>query len=184
MRHSHSAVLHSLTGATVLLVLLAACQPRAGRAVAPNAGPPALAQLALCADAAVGAEGWQLVDDRAFEFRLPPAYAELKIQPLDSHARHFATPDFQRTLGLDYGRFSSTLDEYRASPDFAECRAEIGGHPARVVTARDAGGGYTAAATWRDLRPGVHLTVGGTAPDRHGQRELEAALRTMRFKAR
>jgi len=166
------------------VLLATACQLSAGPALAQNAAPPALAQLALCADAAVGTEGWQLVDDRDFEFRLPPAYTEQESQQLDSHARRFATPDFQRILGLDYGHFSSTLDELRAAPEFAECRAEIGGHWARVVTARVADGGYTAAATWRDLRPDVHLTVGGRASDRQGQRELEAALRTVRFKAR
>lgn len=111
MQHSHRAVLRSLGATTALLGFLSvACQPRAERPAAPSAEPPTLAQLAPCAEPAHDTAGWQLVDDYAFEFRLPPDYAEVKVQPIDSHVRYFATPDSLRSVGFDYGGWSSTLD--------------------------------------------------------------------------
>lgn len=68
---------------------------------------------------------WQLIDDGDFTFRVPPDFAEVAVQPIDSHVRHFATSDGLRRLGFDYGHFSSPLDEYRALPEFAECRVEF-----------------------------------------------------------
>lgn len=101
---------------------------------------------------------------------------------MDSHVRQFATADGRQRVGFDYGQWSPSLDGARSLPEFAECRAEIGGRPARVVTARVEGGRLYAGASWRELRPGVHLTVSGAAATRAGRSELLAALRTVEFK--
>ena len=184
MRYWDVDVGRRLTVCGALIGLLAiGCQPQPGRLHTPPPARP-LAQLAPCTPPPQGTAGWQLVSDTfGFEFRLPPGYSEIHAQGVDSHVRHFATSDARRTIHLDYGRFSSTLDEYRGSAEFVECRGEIGGHATRVVTAREGGNAYVTAVTWRDLTPGAHLTVAGVTRDRAGRLEIEAALWSMRFRA-
>ena len=184
MKYSHLNAGRLLAPGIALLGLLGtSCQARSGRFPAPWTALP-LAQLAPCTPPSQSTAGWPLVvDNYGFEFRLPPRYAEVNTQGIDSHVRHFATSDSRRTIHLDYGLFSSTLDEYRDYKEVTECRGEIGGLAARVVTARGEGNDYVAAVTWRDLPPGAHLTVAGVAPDRPGQLEIAAALWTMRFRS-
>lgn len=183
MRSSHLRVV-SIPGVAMTLLTLAApgCRMPPGPAHRPP-GPPPLERLAPCTGSVPpDTVHWQAVDDPVLELRLPPAYAEVAGHPMDSHARQFTTPDGRQRVAFDYGQWSSSLGEARGLPEFAECRAEIGGRPARVVTARLEGGRFFAGATWRDVRPGAHLTVSGTATTRAGREEVIAALRTVRLK--
>ena len=163
-------------------VLMSSCHPRVR--LAEPAPPVPLERLSVCTEVASDTAGWRRVADLDFDFLLPPAYTELVVHAFDSHVRDFATPDGRGSIGLGYGLYSSSLEEYRSLRGFAECRADLGGRPARVVTGRSEDGRYLVAATWRDLPPGAHLTITGAAADAAGQREIASVLRTVKFRFR
>jgi hypothetical protein len=112
------------------------------------------------------------------------------VQGIDSHVESW-TAGRLRFVDFDHGPYSSTLYEVTHYPGYAECREVIGGHPAKLVVLFDPGGDlgptggkkYWAAVTWRDYRPGVHLTMVATTPEAGEMDEILAVLRSVRFSA-
>ena len=159
----------------ILLALLtlggAACVPFP----APN-GP----QL-TCATPSADTTGWSRVaDSSGFSFLLPPGFRENNVEPVDSHVRGFEAEGL--TLSLDYGRYSNDLaGPHEASEGHLECPAQIGGHSAVVLLTWPDRMAYGVDAAWRDVRPGVHLWMGGAANTPNGQRALLTVLRSVRF---
>ncbi|MEZ0375467.1 MAG: hypothetical protein ACAI44_40640 [Candidatus Sericytochromatia bacterium] len=152
----------------------------------PSASPTPVA--GECPSAAVDTSGWQNVNESGFSFKLPPAFHKLQVQGIDSLVGKWAASE-TRFVSYDYGGFSSTLDEAKdVLRDYAECRISTGSLRARVVSGFDAGGTwesekpkYVVAAAWRDIKPGLHLSMTTTATQADQAAELYAILRSVRF---
>lgn len=134
-----------------------------------------------CATPAADTSGWQRVNDvSGFSFLLPPGFRENKVQPVDSHVRGFEADGL--TLSLDYGAYSNDLAAPRdPSEGHLECPTQIGGRDALVVLTWPDRMAYGVDAAWRDVRPGMHLWMGGAANTPNGQRALLTILRSVRF---
>jgi hypothetical protein len=145
-----------------------------------------VAELPPCLDRPEPGPGWTSADAGPFTLRLPARYRKAEVQGIDSFVGEYRAPG--RTLHFDYGAYSSTLQEWRsAGAGFRSCRMEIGGHLAKIVTARSEKEGYLAGVTWRELEKGdegsaLHLTMIATSADAAGQREALAVFRSVRFK--
>lgn len=134
-----------------------------------------------CASPSADTSGWHRVaDSSGFSFLLPPGFRENKVEPIDSHVRGFESDGL--TLSLDYGRNSNALTApHEASEGHLECPTQIGGHDALVVLTWPDRMAYDVDAAWRDVRPGMHLWMGGAANTPNGQRALLTVLRSVRF---
>ena len=171
---------------------LAACkrQPEHGadpvEKVMHERGLASVAELPPCLDRPEPGRGWTSADAGPFSLRLPRGYRKVQVQGIDSFVGEYRAPG--RALHFDYGPYSSTLQEWRsAGAGFRSCRMEIGGHLAKIVTARSEKEGYLAGVTWRELEKGgeagaLHLTMMATSADVAGQREALAVFRSVRFK--
>ncbi len=136
-----------------------------------------------CVTPSVNTLLWVRVSDSSgFSFLLPRGYRENTVVPVDSHVRGFEADGW--TLSLDYGKFP---DDHRGAVDpsdaHLECPAVIGGHPAVVVLTWPDRMAYNVGASWRDVRPGVHLWMGGAASTPEDERMLLTVLRSVQFTA-
>lgn len=134
-----------------------------------------------CATPSADTSGWHRVaDSSGFSFLLPPGFRENRVEPIDSHVRGFEADGL--TLSLDYGRSSNALTgRHEASEAHLECPTRIGGRDALVVFTWPDRMAYDVDAAWRDVRPGMHLWMGGAANTPNGQRALLTVLRSVRF---
>jgi hypothetical protein len=143
-----------------------------------------------CAKPNVQVGGWQQIDAGAFTFRLPPGYLPQKVGGVESQVARWVAGE-RRTISYDLGPYSSDLGEAkRHLTEFSECRDLIGARQAKLVSGWDAAGQwggngpkYVVAATWRDIRPHVHLTISATTDDPNEQETLLAVLRSVEFKS-
>jgi hypothetical protein len=129
-------------------------------------------------------KSWSRIDAGKFHFLLPSDFREVKVQPIDSYVRCFQTRDSSIIVSFDWGSFSDPLTDNYASRQTESCSEQIGGRMARVVTSAPGDRPrmrYIAAAAWRDVTPGTHLTMFGSTTNRRGVRKLLAILRTVRF---
>ncbi len=160
------------------LLLLAVVALGAGACVPfPGQKDPQL----TCATPSADTSGWhRIADSTGFSFLLPPGFRENRVEPIDSHVRGFEADGL--TLSLDYGRYSNDLTApHEASEGHLECPTQIGGHDALVVLTWPDRMAYDVDAAWRDVRPGIHLWMGGAANTPNGQRALLTVLRSVRF---
>lgn len=173
--------------AVPLAVLCLACQsrpqPRAPAVdqIEHRRSLAAVAELPRCGDAAPASASWPRHDHRFFSFQLPPEYDLVERTPLDSYARYYEAPG--RRFSLDFGMYSNSLAEPGGEQrDRRACRATVDGRMVRLVTARDADGTYVAGAAWRDLEPGLHLTLYARSATAAGQQAALAAFRSIDFR--
>jgi hypothetical protein len=133
--------------------------------------------------------GWQQVDAGPFTLWMPAGYRRSQVQGIDSYVGRWGAGE-RRFVAFDWGRYSSTLDEARdlLQHGYAECRTEIGSHPAKLVSGYDTGGTwegegrkYVVAATWRDVQPGAHLTLTAASDRPEDFATLLATIRSVRF---
>ena len=134
-----------------------------------------------CATASADTTGWNRVTDvSGFSFLLPPGFRENHVEPIDSHVRGFEADGL--TLSLDYGGYSKDLTgPHEASEGHLECPAQIGGRDALIVLTWPDRIAYDVDGAWRNVRPGMHLWMGGAANTPNGQRALLTVLRSVRF---
>ncbi len=168
------------------LLLLIACQ----RAVDPDA-----ATTTACPAPVTDTAGWSVVERDAFSFRLPPAFESVDAQGIDSDVALFRTADGRSEISFDLGWYSNDLrNDPSVYVSYDACAAEVGGHPALIVTGRlqrpDSMGvrRYFAAAAWRDIdharganEQPLHLTLWTETQDSSRLAPLNAVLRTVRF---
>jgi len=129
-------------------------------------------------------KSWSRIDAGKFHFRLPSDFREVKIRPIDSYVRSFQTRDSSIIVNFDWGAFSDPLTDNYATRQTESCSERIGGRMARVITSAPGDRPrmkYIAAAAWRDVAPGTHLTMWGSTTNRRGVRKLLAILRTVGF---
>ena len=153
----------------------------------------ALAALPACSGLRAPQDEWPRLDLGQFSLQLPSHYVRRTgVEGIDSYMGQFEGAG--GSLGIDYGNFSNPLDSLE--PDQFQlqfqlqfhatraCRESIGGHVARLVTARG-DTFYFAGAAWRDLEQttlgAMHLTIMVTSKDSIGQAEAIQILRSVRF---
>jgi len=134
-----------------------------------------------CTTPSADTSGWHRVTDSSgFSFLLPAGFRENRVEPVDSHVRGFEAEGL--TLSLDYGASSNDLTgPHEASEGHLECPTRIGGRDALVVLTWPDRMAYDVDAAWRNVRPGMHLWMGGAANTPNGQRALLTVLRSVRF---
>jgi len=133
-------------------------------------------------DASVGPKA--TADAGPFTIRLPSADSAIPVPSIDSKTGGWTGRGHRITY--DYGSYSNPLDSLSGLLDVRRCIAEIGGHPALIVTARDSVGRSIVAGHWARLHDNpmgpVSLTMYGVATDSLGRVELLSALRDVHFK--
>ena len=143
--------------------------------------------IAPCPMPKLDVKSWLPVEQKRFTFSIPPDFREVKVQGIDSWVREFQSADSSVSLSFDWGRYSDPLT--RNDDGVTSCVERIGGREARVITIWPLGAygdsledaRYGAGAAWRDITPGVHLTIFGWARDRRGLDQLLRIFRTVRF---
>lgn len=164
-----------------LMIGLAACGH--GRVA-----PAALTIPDPCTAPGADMTGWTEVDAGPFRFTAPPGYRRQAVQGIDSFVGMWSASR-GRAVHSDWGEYSSTLDEAEAMlQGYRECRVQIGGYAARVVSGYDTAGRwerggrkYVVAANWRNVAPGGHLTLSATAADPADLPALLSIVRSIRF---
>ena len=132
---------------------------------------------------------WATIDRHDFTFRLPSDFRPVAVQGIDSWVEEFATSDSTQVVTFDYGWFSNDLHrDPGAYREYRSCTETIGGRQALLVVVRlrnesdrSQDGTYAAAATWRDVRSGNHLTFWAWTRDAANLERLLGMLRTVRF---
>lgn len=144
--------------------------------------------IAPCPAPKLDVKSWLPVQQKRFTFSLPPDFREVKVRGIDSWVREFQSADSSVSLNFDWGLYSDPLTGPRDG--LTSCEEEIGGRKARVVTTWRLGYSrgerdtlYGAGAAWRDITPGVHLTMFGSAGNQKGLEQLLGIFRTVRFEA-
>ena len=134
-----------------------------------------------CSTPSADTSGWHRITDASgFSFLLPPGFRENHVEPVDSHVRGFEADGL--TLSLDYGSTSNDLTaRHEASEGHLECPTQIGGRDALIVLTWPDRMAYGVDGAWRDVRPGMHLWMGGAANTPNGQRALLTVLRYVHF---
>ena len=140
-----------------------------------------------CAKPKLDMKSWEPVQERHFRFRLPPGFREVKIQGIDTVVRIFRSADSSVSLTFDWGAYSDPLPV--RGPEWVACEERIGGRKGRIVTMpysdpdSDPRGAIIlgAGVAWRDITPGVHLTMFGWAREPSGLDQLLGIFRTVRF---
>jgi hypothetical protein len=149
-----------------------------------EASVEAIAALPVCAPSPGPDAAWPRIELGPFSLQLPPGYVRLQAQGIDSYVGRFSTNG--RTLGFDFGMYSSPLSSWGHPEwrDYQACRQRIGGHLARLITARR-DSLYLAGAAWRELsgsgKGADHLTISVVSSDSLGQAEAAQILRSVRF---
>jgi hypothetical protein len=133
-------------------------------------------------------KSWSPVEQKRFTFSIPPEFREVKAQGIDSWVREFQSADSGVSLSFDWGGYSDPLT--KPTYGVTSCLERIGERRARLVAFSlpnpyygegEGGAKYGAGAAWRDIKPGVHLTMFGWARDRRGLDQLLRIFRTVRF---
>ena len=144
--------------------------------------------VAPCPMPRLDVKSWTLVDQRRFTFRVPPSFREVKGQSIDSWGREFQSTDSTVSLNFGWGQYSDPLT--KAHYGVTSCEEKIGGRKARLIALSlpnpsygvgDPEAKYCSGVAWRDIKPGVHLTMFGWARDRNGLDQLLRIFRTVRF---
>lgn len=154
-----------------------------------SAGRDERRTVAPCPMPKLDVRSWLPVEQKRFTFSIPPDFREVKIQGIDSWVREFQSADSAVSLKFDWGSYSNPL----TTPTYGvtACVERIGGRQARLVAFMlpnpyfgdgEGGAKYGAGAAWRDVKPGVHLTMFGWARDRRVLGQLLRIFRTVRFK--
>ena len=175
-----------MSGSTHLLALASfACIASCTSALAPVAHHPP----SPCPAASLDVSEWTPIDRQLFSFRLPQGFRTIPVQGIDSWVEEFATSDSSQVVSFDFGGFSSDLSyDPGAYSEYERSTETLGGREATVVVVRlknasyrPQDGTYAAAATWRNVRDGQHLTLWTWSPEPANLERLLVVLRTVRF---
>ncbi len=171
--------LHVFTVAGILLAL-SGCQDKVKDAEMSGVGPDTSDTFVFaCPDPKLDTSKWQSFEGQSLSFKLPPGFTRRPGTGIDSEAVSFENGN--RIVGYDFGLYSASLEGYIRDTRNSDCREIIDGREALIVSTHAIGGRYFAGASWRDVRPNIHLTISGASSDLAGQREILALVRTVRF---
>ena len=146
-------------------------------------GNPIAAVLATeCPATPIDTRGWQKAGEKEFFFELPSGFDKTGVQGVWKESN-------SRVVTYEYSGSSSTLNDVaNALDNESECSITTGGLRARVISGFDSHGSwsnsfakYVVAASWRDVKPGVHLTMTATGESTQRLPELFAIMRSVRF---
>jgi hypothetical protein len=137
-----------------------------------------------CPGPVADVSSWDERQGQAFSFRLAPGFGRLVEAPrAKRNIVDYATKDGSSRLHIEYGPSADRLIHEPGVTEYASCMESIGGHEARLMTARDTDGTYIAGATWNDVRPGQRLTLIARTHDLAVLQQMLLSFRTVRIKA-
>jgi hypothetical protein len=136
---------------------------------------------APCPGPVVDVTSWEQRDSRVFSYRLPLEFR--KETGGTSNVTDYATTDGTSKVHVELGAFAGKLVRGEGVTEYASCWETIGGHEARVVTARDPDGSYISGATWAGAHKNQRLTMIVRTHDLVVVEQMLAAFRTVRIKA-
>lgn len=136
----------------------------------------------------VDTRGWKQIDAGDFTFRLPPEYRRAPASGIESQVPRWIGG--RKALSYELGPFASTLKEAKAHlEEYSESHESIGGHPTTIVSGFDSKGNWgdtgvkhVVAATWRNIRPGLHLMLNATTEDAGDLAVQFAIVRSVKFR--
>ena len=175
-----------LRATRVAIALSLGCTASCGQPLPTGTSPG----RAPCPAPSLDVSSWRSIERKEFAFRLPPDFKSVAVQGIDSWVEQFATSDSSQVVSFDYGWHSDdlSLDPGRFS-EYVSCTETIGQRQALLVVVRyrnehnrSQDGTYGAAATWRDVRNGNHLTLWTWTRDPAKLPSLLGVLRTVRFR--
>ena len=141
----------------------------------------AVALPAPCPGPVVDVTSWTLRDGRVFSYRLPLEFRQ--VSGATANVTDYATTDGTSKVHIELGRFAGKLVRDGGVVEYGSCWETIGGHEARVITARDSTGQYLTGATWAEVHRGQRLTITVRTNDLAVLSQMLAAFRTVRIKA-
>lgn len=134
-----------------------------------------------CPEPVAVSDGWVVVEEERFSFRLPPGFRSEEVFEVDSRAGRWVKDE--STVGYDYGFYSPPLDlESLPEHDFVHvCQeAESGGPKVIYYNPR---GNYAVSAHWPKIQQiedrYVKLTITATSPDQHDVSVLLAIINSV-----
>ncbi len=123
---------------------------------------------------------WQLVDGKSVSFRVPLGYSD-RFGGGCGNSESTTYYKGDDTVGYCLG-----CAPYVVAPGCEGCREVIDGREALIITYRAPDGRYFAGATWWEVQfrddQNPFLVFGGWSCDEEGQRNVLAAIRTVRIK--
>lgn len=140
-----------------------------------------VATPAPCPGPVVDVTSWTRRESRVFSYRLPLEFRE--VAGGTSNLMDYATTDGTSKVHVELGRFAGKLVRGEGLAEYGSCWETIGGHEARVMTAKDSTGQYMAGATWADVHGGQRLTITVRTNDLAVLEQMLAAFRTVKIKA-
>lgn len=141
----------------------------------------AVALPAPCPGPKVDVTSWPRRDSRVFSYRLPLEFRQ--VSGGTSNVMDYATTDGTSRVHIELGRFAGKLVRGEGVTEYGSCWETIGGHEARVITARDSAGQYMTGATWAQVHRGQRLTILVRTHDLAVLEQMLAAFRSFKFKA-
>jgi hypothetical protein len=121
-----------------------------------------------------------LITDNELSFSLPLTFVELDVQPIDSHVRDWVDSVGGREVGFDYGQWSNDLTWDPRGYYTDTCLTLVDGYEVRMLGQVEETG-WRVAATWRNVTPGIHLTMGAVVSDSADVPEMIAIFRSVDF---
>lgn len=137
--------------------------------------------------------GWKTWNEGPFEIRLPPQFAKVPVQGIDSLVGRFVTPDDSVSVDYDFGAWSNDLVSSRTEfTDFSSHREGIDREEAFVVTGtlkdevdQSSRRRHVIAATWQEIggKPSIaKLTIWVTMDVAKHEEEMLEVLRSVTFR--
>lgn len=105
-----------------------------------------------CARPGIATDSWEVVDRSGFNFRLPPGFTDLEVQPIDSDVMVFELGEGDAFLSFDFGIYTGELTDF-------DCSVDIDGTEARLAI-RETDDRMVVTARWRDLGPPLFSEAG------------------------
>jgi heat shock protein HslJ len=105
-----------------------------------------------CAAAMPPTAGWTVYDEGAFTIQLPPSYARVDVQGIDSQVGRWEAPGKRITYDLGFHSHPLQQDEVHSYPGLVVCQESEGPGTARIIRYTPPEGGHAFSAQWPDLR--------------------------------
>jgi hypothetical protein len=104
---------------------------------------------------------WKKVNERYFEFQVPPDMEKVQVQGKDSYVGQYRNGSIE--LNFDYGRYSDPLNQLPKRFHLSEATVTIHGHKAKIVSYMESKSKYIMAVHFprvgRPNRGGSTLTM-------------------------
>jgi len=125
-----------------------------------------------CIVSTLDTAAWERVEGHTISFQIPPGYHPSTGVSIDTEAMDFESDD--GTFG-----YCGSCAPWTGTADWIRCHETIDGRDCFILVGRDKGT-YFIGANWP--YEGGNLVVAGRSSSAEGQRQVRAAIHTVRFK--